>query len=686
MSRELVPAGRRELTRTHITFYRAVMDGVDIARAWEQYLTTEGEYSDSLARAMSEWVRQALIQEAMAAGKPALIGLFRREPWRVKTSTKPTLAEFAARFEDVGDWSETDLIDMWKDEYGSSDQAEARRDRLSQRLREALRLVEGAARRQPSPNDLVATWLAPNLATKLNAAGLKTLQAVRDALAARTTARWSAVSGVGEVWSDRLLQWMQDNEILPTPVAALPSPTSPLVPLERFEHPLAQVLPASPPNQPALERASPYPGNNALGASNDKHAIELWLAAKASNPNTLRAYRKNAERLLLWCYFERRITFPEMTVADCIHYRTWLSDLGRKTCEEWSQAGWRLPAEQWLLQPDLAPGMGLPVKKRRVARRDSPEWRPFEGPLKPASVAFDLLTVRALFDFMVRGHVLKVNPWDLMGKKMDSRAKLATATQQFTSRSFTMEQWKTVVDGLKVDGTELERRLLLTLWLGFGCGLRASEMLSLTLGSLEPGREIWRLNVLGKGGKMRTVPLPSPVRQALLAYLASVDVPYELVIHAALGPAEDPRAGLPILRGRRGRRRVGGPAATSPLHYSQLYDALKSHLANCAREQAAVDPIAAAQFKKASTHWLRHTCATQALKNGVALTGVQKLLGHSDLTTTSTYVTEADDILADEMEAFMTRTPTWSAQAAQRSFIQSGDGGGAVSATIPDAE
>lgn len=656
MSRELVPAGRRELTRAHITFYRAVMDGVDIARAWDQYLAAEGEYTDAMARAMSQWVRQALIQEAMAAGKPGLIGLFRREPWRVKTSAKPTLAEFAARFEDAGDWSEADLIEMWKEEYGGADQAQARRDRLNQRLREALRLLESATRRQPKPQDLVAIWLAPSLAAKLNAADLCTLQAVRDALAVRTTARWGAVSGVGEVWSDRLLLWLNEYGIQPSPIVAPPSPSSQLVPLERFEPPVVQLLPASPPNQSAPQRASPYPGNNALGANDDKHAIELWLAAKASNPNTLRAYRKNAERLLLWCYVERRITFPEMTVADCIHYRSWLTDLGRKTPEQWAQAGWRLPAEHWMLTPEVPSEVEVAMKKRRVARRDTPQWRPFEGPLKPDSVAFDLLTVRALFDFMVRGHVLTVNPWDLMGKKMVSRAKLATATQQFTSRSFTLEQWKTVVGDLKMDGPELERRLLLTLWLGFGCGLRASEMLSLTLGSLEPGKEIWRLNVLGKGGKVRTVPLPSPVRQAMLAYLASVNVPYELVIRAALGPVEAPEAGLPILRGRRGRRRADGPAATNPLHYSQLYDTLKSHLAKCAAAEVSRDPIAAALFKKASTHWLRHTCATQALKNGVALTGVQKLLGHSELSTTSTYVTEADDILADEMEAFVSRT------------------------------
>jgi len=163
VTRELLPAGRRELTRAHITFYRAVMEGVDLTKAWDQYLQVEGDFSDTLAKATMGWVRQALIQEALATGQAPLIGLFRREPWRVKSAAKPTLTEFASRFEDAGDFSESELTEMWKEEYGGPDRAEARRERLSQRLRQALQLLERTTRRQPKRADPVATWLAPNL-------------------------------------------------------------------------------------------------------------------------------------------------------------------------------------------------------------------------------------------------------------------------------------------------------------------------------------------------------------------------------------------------------------------------------------------------------------------------------------------------------------------------------------------
>lgn len=635
-----IPAGRRELTRGHVTFYRAAMEGIDTRKAWDLYLfASDGEYTDAACTATLGWVRQALIHEAIASGEPGLIGLFRRDPRRVAASAKPTLTEFASRFEGAGDWSEAELTAMWKEEYGGPDRAEERRRRLSQRLRGALQLLEKASRRRPGRGDPVTQWLAPNLAARLVEAGLATLGDARDALQAKKSSRWEEVPGVGEVWASRLQDWMSDHGISPAPSPALPvQVASELVPLERFTLP----SPASS-SLPALHhRPSPYIAGNALGALNDKHAIEIWLAAKATNSNTLRVYRRNAERLLLWCYKERRVTFSELSVEDCIHYRAWLAGLGRVTPLEWSQAGWRVPAEHW-----IGP---------RAAKRFSAEWRPFCGPLSRSSVAADLLTVRSLFEFLLRGQILSLNPWDLMGKRLVARAKLQTATEQFTTRSFTMAQWRLTIDGLDARGTELERRLLLVLWLGFSCGLRASEMLSLTLGSLRPREGGWSLRVMGKGDKVRTVPLPSPARLALLAYLDSVGVPYDQVVASAVAPVESAAALQPLLRGRRGRRRKDGTSIpVEPLHYTQLYKVLKSHLRACADLLEQSDVEAAAKFRRASTHWLRHTCATLALKSGVALTGVQRLLGHTDLSTTSTYVTAQDEILAAEMEAFAKR-------------------------------
>lgn len=639
------------------------MDGVEARRAWDQYLHVDGDFTDALCSATLGWVRQALIREAVAAGEPGLIGLFRRDPRQMRGSGKPTLAEFSRRFEDAGDFSEAELTEMWRDEYGGPDRAEARRERLGRRLREALQLLERATRRTPDAGDPVSEWLAPGVAEKLAAAGLATLGDAAAALSQRKTPRWEEVPGVGEVWADRLARWFEDHRITAPHQAACPPPASQslLVPLERFALPAlpsVELVPAAT-LVSAQSAQSPYPANNTLGALNDKHAIELWLEAKASNPNTLRSYRKNAERLLLWCYLERRITFPEFKVTDCIHYRTWLKGLGEglKDPEKWAMAGWRIPASEW---------MG-----KRAAKRGSPEWRPFDKALSAQSIEQDMLTVRSLFAYLKSGRILTDNPWDLMPSPAKSRAALDTRRPQFASRSLTEEHWRHLIHGLEPTGTELERRMLVILWLGVACGLRAAEMLSLTLGSLNVENDVWVLEVLGKGGRTRKVPLPSPARAAVLTYLDSVGVPFPMVVAVASMSKKDNEqarkaAGAgpkdaPLLRSRNGRRKANPTASdapTKPLKYTRLYESLKDHLRACSARLAPIDPAAARRFKQASTHWLRHTCATLALKRGIQLPGVQKLLGHSSLTTTSVYVTKDDEELARDMERFVTTSLT----------------------------
>lgn len=650
MATSSIPAGRRELTRSHITFYRAVMEGVDTRRAWDLYVSAEGDFTEILAHATLTWVRQALISEAAAAGKPELVGLFRRDPRRIAAGSKPTLEEFAERLEDAGDWSEADLLEMWKEEFGGPDRAEERRTRLASRLREALQLLERAARKQPQPDDPVARWLAPNLATKLAAAGLETLGAARASLEARTNPRWPEVPGVGEVWAQRLLEWLKEAGIeAPPPSPALPAaaPTQPLMlPFERVVEP-ALVSPSSlpyPAQTGAAAQRGPYPGNNALGARDDRHAIELWLAAKASNPNTHRAYRKSVERLFLWCQHERLTTFPELTVADCIHYQAFLKQVGRLDEDgnldvvAWERAGWRLPADVW-------------VGKKQP--RDSPAWRPFEGALRPESIAYDLLVAKSLFEYLLRAHIVQTNPWALVGKPISQAERTTLAREQFTVRSLTLPQWRELVGELSSDGPELERRLLLVLWLGFGCGLRASEMCSMSLGHVAVRDDGWRIKVLGKGAKTRFVPLPSPARQAMLKYLESVGVPFEMLAQASRERESTELGREPVLRGRRGRRSKEGssPLPVDRLGYTGLYDSLKAHFAARAEAIRAHDAEAAHKFERASTHWLRHTFAKQALKGGVRLPGVQKLLGHASLNTTQVYVTEEDDELQRQVEA-----------------------------------
>jgi hypothetical protein len=84
-----------------------------------------------------------------------------------------------------------------------------------------------------------------------------------------------------------------------------------------------------------------------LGVDNDYDAIQAWLALHES-PATQRAYRKEAERLILWAIVARGKALSSLTTRDATDYRAFLR---RPT-----------PRERWVGPP---------------RPRTSTDWRPF---------------------------------------------------------------------------------------------------------------------------------------------------------------------------------------------------------------------------------------------------------------------------------------------------------------------
>lgn len=132
----------------------------------------------------------------------------------------------------------------------------------------------------------------------------------------------------------------------------------------------------------------------------------------------------------------------------------------------------------------------------------------------------------------------------------------------------------------------------------YGAGLRISEALSLT-GADIPAPE--RLRVLGKGGKVRIVPLIPQVREAINAYAEIC--PYALTHDN------------PLFRGAK-----GGPL--NPRLIQGLMQKMRGYLG---------------LPDTATPHALRHAFATHLLANGADLRAIQTLLGHASLSTTQVY-------------------------------------------------
>jgi integrase/recombinase XerD len=136
----------------------------------------------------------------------------------------------------------------------------------------------------------------------------------------------------------------------------------------------------------------------------------------------------------------------------------------------------------------------------------------------------------------------------------------------------------------------------------YACGLRVTELVSLTLDQLNTRQGIVR--VMGKGSKERLVPLGETALDWLVDYLK--DGRRELL---SAGPTD---VLFPSQRGQQMTRQT-------------FWHRIKLH--------AKVAGIS----KPLSPHTLRHAFATHLLNHGADLRVVQMLLGHSDLSTTQIY-------------------------------------------------
>lgn len=132
-------------------------------------------------------------------------------------------------------------------------------------------------------------------------------------------------------------------------------------------------------------------------------------------------------------------------------------------------------------------------------------------------------------------------------------------------------------------------------------GMRASELASLDDSSVDFTQG--EIRVTGKGNKQRAIPFGDELRTQLQQYISQRNQEWPQ------------RADSALILNDRGRR----------ITYEQL------------RKEVMMRLSAIGNLAKRSPHVLRHSFATAMLNNGADLESVQKLLGHSELSTTEIY-------------------------------------------------
>ena len=608
---------RRRLHRGHFALFRGHLEGLDTATLAERYL--EPGLDLRLAKRTLEWIRGELRLIARQAGHLREDAVLKRDVGQMPQAAGGIdLVAFADRYP-ADFYTEAELQELFEREVGSSgSKAEERRARLLRRQREALALLEELARPDPTLDDPIEAWLDRPLITHLQAAGLVTFRELISAINGFGFRWWRRVPGVGETKSAWLLKWLQDHEeslsqsIGPHALvtrSALPSPAlmdivppgTAIVPLEKFELP-EELSGITGTNRAPQERCK-------LEANDDRAAINAWLGMQIEGSHTWRAYRREAERFLLWAVVQRSKALSSLTAEDCAAFRDFLAEVQPKgrwvgpRVQRWSPL-WRPFFEPGKIDPDTPYGLSASSRKTAV------------------------IILRSMCEWLTRLHYLDSNPWDGVRDTVPSRRPLKT------EHSLTEDQWlqlEAYAAGLPPN--EAGHRMRFIVSFAYRTGMRLSELIAATLGDLrqewirgskEPA---WFLTVVGKGQRERLVPLPPEVMTLLGVYLLERGIPLQLAHASGATPLIAPLCSTV--------KRIG-LAPTGGISASGLYQLLKAFFARVA---LSVDDLADAdRLLRASTHWMRHSFATHMLAAGEHVEVVQEVLGHASLSTTTNYV------------------------------------------------
>ncbi|QEM81765.1 tyrosine-type recombinase/integrase [Halomonas binhaiensis] len=337
----------------------------------------------------------------------------------------------------------------------------------------------------------------------------------------------------------------------------------------------------------------------AIPATSDAQAVSAWLREYRGSPQTLRTYRREAERLLLWVA-EQGVDLRSLR-------RHHLDDFEAFLCDP-------QPRERWV----------GPVKSRQ-----SPDWKPFRGPLSASSRRQSLVILQGMMSWLMEAGWITHNPFRLMRDKRRRLDNQAGRVERYLERPLWGWLWAWLCRQLPDAASLRERKLWTRRRLVFGFAYlmapRISEMSQARMSDLfvREGRWWWR--VVGKGAKTAEIPVP----EDMMLLIRQIRVGYGLAENPGLDDG-------PILR------RLDDK---SPLGENQLYRLIRTTFAQAADvlEQEGGDALAVMRLRQATPHWLRHTALTHQAQAGVELRYLAATARHARLDTTSRYLHTEDE-------------------------------------------
>ena len=269
---------------------------------------------------------------------------------------------------------------------------------------------------------------------------------------------------------------------------------------------------------------------------------------------------------------------------------------------------------------DFASSCNVQSDEQLLAALNVSEIRSYEVTLidnrqmSSKTVNLHLSALSGFCTFLIKKGRLNSNPVSLISRPKNEKRLPQFYTQDLMSEYFkTTEHFFSKEDlnaflqspGSKQGQLSYKRRLArLIISLLYSLGIRRSELIGLTIGSIDFGRKV--VKVLGKGDKMREIPLIASLTEEILLYLEAVEA----------------------LCGR--KRSLKEPLLVT---YSQqkIYAVYVDRTVKS--ELSDVKGITG----RRSPHVLRHSIATELLNEGTDLHSIKEMLGHSSMATTQIY-------------------------------------------------
>ena len=343
------------------------------------------------------------------------------------------------------------------------------------------------------------------------------------------------------------------------------------------------------------------PSSGRISAQNDAQAVSAWLDEYVDSPQTWKAYRREAERLLLW------LASQGLTLAD----------INREMLREFEAfLANPQPSEQWI-------GPSKP--------RTHPAWRPFRGALSPGSRRQSLVILQGMSAWLVEAGWINHNPFRLMRDKSRRLNNQTRRVERYLESDLWAWLWQWLNRPLAQEegGRAHFERARQRFIFGFAYLLapRISEMADARMGDFQRSEGRWWWHVVGKGSKMARIPLPDDMLDCLHQWrqvLGLPDTPSQLEMEA------------PVLRALDGKRSLGN---------NQLYRLIRTTFQQAAQalEENHGSPEHIAALNQATPHWLRHTSITHQAQSGISLRHLAESARHARLDTTSRYLHNEDD-------------------------------------------